>query len=339
DYATRTFANAIKGKKTGKTIYIDDASSVAHNVDVFLKNKNLWDGSSVLEKSTYNYTQNVNITEPITISLKKSEDLACSTGVWRIAVYYFDGTAKYIADHEIVDVNTVYSEIFPASVENPITKITIRATNITAGKYYDIQIELGNETTEYTPHITDFSDITVLKGGKNLWNNGDVTVNSKYLTLALNCPLIAGYTYTLSADVESNDTDGKTCLIYNAMSQEMIGQIERGKGKNVTFTPKQDVERISFYASNNANNGENDVATFKNLQIELGEIATEFEEYNGTEMISSDAGGRVIVNIGEKGTVIIPKAVGVSLEAEYNKDLSKIIEKLYNAIVNLGGTI
>ena len=56
-------------------------------------------------------------------------------------------------------------------------------------------------------------------------------------------------------------------------------------------------------------------------------------------MISSDAGGRVIVNIGEKGTVIIPKAVGVSLEAEYNKDLSKIIEKLYNAVVNLGGTI
>ena len=110
-------------------------------------------------------------------------------------------------------------------------------------------------------------------------------------------------------------------------------------GKSREAKEKLYVEKISFYSSNNASNGENDLATFKNLQIELGETATEFEEYNGTEMLSADAGGRVIVTIGEKGTVVIPKAVGVSLEAEYNKDLGRIIEKLYNAIVKLGGEI
>lgn len=336
DYAHKTFAPAIKGKKTGETIFIDDATSIGHKADVVIKNKNLWKGKSVLGEGTYSYTQEVNITEPIVISLKRSDDLTCSANVWRVAVYYRDGSAGYISDKETA---STYSEIFNATEQNPIEKITVRETNITSGNYYDIQVEVGEVATEYVSPIMDFSETKLFRSGKNMWGNGDVTVESAYITIALDYPLIAGHTYTLSADVESADTDKTTCLVYGLTTQEILGQIERGKRKSITFTLTEDIDKITFYASNNSANGENDSASFKNIQLELGENATEFEAYSGAEWVCFDAEGCAEANADGKSTVLIPKEKNVLLEVEYSRDLGGIIEKLYNAVVNLGGVI
>lgn len=122
--------------------------------------------------------------------------------------------------------------------------------------------------------------ISIKINQKNLWNNGDVTVTNHYIAVNLNETLRAGEAYTLTADVESTDTDDTTCLIINnTNNNEQLGLIERGERKALTFTLKGDCKTLMFYSSTSYPNSADDTATFKNIQLELGKTATEYTPY------------------------------------------------------------
>ncbi len=337
-YANSTFANAIKGKKQGRVILVDGASPVEHEMNIIVKSKNLWQGTSELVSGIGTVQQEINITGPVTVSCKRTDDFAYSNNGWIISVSFSDSTTKTISPSDLKD--NFYSKVFYGSEEKPITKVVVRRGFVTEGKVYDVQVEKGETATEYTPYISDLSKMKLVRSGKNLWSNGDITVDGTFYSVVLEQSLPAGVTYTLSADVESTDTDHSTCYVYSPTSKEGLGQIERGTGKSITFTPKNPVDKITFYSSNYSLNGQGDFATFKNIQIEVGTEMTAYEMGKGMECFSVNSDGVVegVKSIAPNFTLIADTS-GLNVECEYSKDLNKIIDSLCNAIVNLGGTI
>ncbi len=324
-YANSNYSNALKGEKNGSAILINDASPFEHKASVSLATKNIWNGSSSLTTESYNYTQTVNITKPITISFKVSDDYATSSSIWRFAVVYADGTAQHIQDRNLTA--STYSKVFSATEENPIISITSRSYSITAGSCYDIQVEFGEFATEYAPNISGFSDVSLKKIGKNLWKFGDVTVADRYQTIILDTPLPSNVTYTLTADVESTDTDSDTCLVFSLTAGKPLGQITRGGKQSITFTPDMAVSKIVFYSANNSNSGTGDSAEFKNIQIEIGEKPTQCDQYIEYGTIDITENGNTEINVVDGGEYsLLPTNSGVTLTCQYPKDINKVFK-------------
>jgi len=91
-------------------------------------------------------------------------------------------------------------------------------------------------------------------------------------------------TYTLSSIVTSTDTDGNDCYfgIYDASNSLLVGaRLTRNNRASYTFTLNSNSSYIIFYAGHNSNQSVGDDATWADVQIEFGQIASEYEPYNG----------------------------------------------------------
>lgn len=127
----------------------------------------------------------------------------------------------------------------------------------------------------------DFNDIT--EATKNLYLAGDkveFTKNTGYFEIGNT--LLEGHTYTLSADIDSTDTDGDICRVYVVESLENHAEranvtIAKGTHTSVTFTiANSNASAIIFYAGKTSSASAGDVASFTNVQIEEGSAATEY---------------------------------------------------------------
>ena len=78
---------------------------------------------------------------------------------------------------------------------------------------------------------------------------------------------------------------------------------------------------------------------YKNYQIELAPTESAFEPYREPTTHEADENGEVknIIGNGEDMTLFADE--GISISAEYNKDLNKVIYNLTNAIISLGGNV
>lgn len=110
--------------------------------------------------------------------------------------------------------------------------------------------------------------------GAQLWDAGDIEFKK---VASAKIPLKAGK-YTITADVESADTDSNFCLV-------CVGNVNislpRGKGTSATFEITVDSTGFQLYASNNYVNSEEDIATFKNVMLNAGDKALPYEPYTG----------------------------------------------------------
>jgi lysophospholipase L1-like esterase len=120
---------------------------------------------------------------------------------------------------------------------------------------------------------------------KNLCDIGTITFERSSGYLDIGSTLEEGKTYTLSAEVSSTDTDSATglCAIYLATSKNVMLDpkytITRGARASVTFVcpaTTSPVSKIVFYASGSSANSTGDTATFANIQIEEGSVATPY---------------------------------------------------------------
>lgn len=146
----------------------------------------------------------------------------------------------------------------------------------------------------------DKGDINVSVSGKNLINIGTVTFN-QYKSFSINIP--AG-TYTLSASVESNDTDGDTCLVMllkNGKNVKSVS-IRRGNRSSAIITLKDNCDEIILYASFGFNQSTNDTATYTDAQLEYGTAATEYEPYKPAQtLIIPTPGGLPGISVSSGG--------------------------------------
>lgn len=177
-YANSTFANAIKGTKSGTVILLDEISPVTHEMGVKVRGKNLipypyvtssgskingitWtvneDGSVTANGTATGNSNFVVISQdnPIAIAGKTVTLSGCPTGGSRTTygIYYYDtvtsrfdyGNGVTFIPKGVVSVNI---RIFGgATVDNLVFKP---------------QLELGTTATEYTPYI-DLTAVKVIK--------------------------------------------------------------------------------------------------------------------------------------------------------------------------------
>jgi hypothetical protein len=184
---------------------------------------------------------------------------------------------------------------------------------------------------------------TVKKYGKNLFNIAELTILNGKRTKQIipNVTLESGKTYTFSADVETTSSveEGEQCLVFDNVNAEVLGYLKKGKGSSITFTiGKKNCANVLLYASKGYGTSDDDEATFKNIQIECGSSFTGYEPYVEPKTYTADENGNlsIIVN-GENMTLFADE--GVTMAAEYNRDINKAFAELQNAIISLGGNV
>ena len=235
----------------------------------------------------------------------------------------------------------------------------------------------GTAAEEYTQPVDDFSNVTLTKYGKNLvdYGNHKVTTsgaavfNGREITLTQdkdgNSPSIifylgnyddfVGKTLTLSCTLLSLDgatrandafyfsdvtTDGKATAIGNASIALTSSDV--GVRKKITVTvPEMDAKgkllTIRHYLVGAKKIG--DTFTVKDLQVEIGDTMTEYEEYKELTTYTPNADGTVEGVTSVYPTTTLVTGNDVSILAEYNKDTNKVIENLVSAIISLGGNV
>lgn len=202
--ANNLFANALKGNVSGENFEITDISPIRHIMSVKVRNKNLFDfynadkvnGAASFEKqynkiivsqSDTNSYVSANLQLPdeligktVTISAKAHTSGA---NIAQIRIQWTKPLTGNAAGNMILSNATTGAEdtlltasgIVPEQPdeEHNILSLLFYSTagngNLVSGETYtstysDIQIELGTQATEYTPHINDLSRLTVWSG-------------------------------------------------------------------------------------------------------------------------------------------------------------------------------
>lgn len=132
--------------------------------------------------------------------------------------------------------------------------------------------------------------------GAQLWSVGDVEVRK---VVVAKVPLRAGK-YTITADVESTDTDSNFCLVH---AGNVNINLPRGKGVSATFELGVESTGFQLYASNSYANSDGDTASFKNVMLNAGDTALPYEPYTGGQPSPSPDYPQQIVSAGNSGNI------------------------------------
>lgn len=132
---------------------------------------------------------------------------------------------------------------------------------------------LDGQVTDLKSALNDISGAT-----KNLWTFGDtdesITVNKQFGVAGVE--LLPAGTYTFSAKITSDNT--KCAVIAYTSGTRLGGDIPCNTGGRSlkTFTANDPIERIFLYAGSDLSDATGHTATFDDIQIESGDVATNF---------------------------------------------------------------
>lgn len=112
--------------------------------------------------------------------------------------------------------------------------------------------------------------------GAQLWEFGDIK-SSVVAAKKFSASLKKGK-YTITADIESTDTDLETCLV--TIGKKYIN-LPREKGVSATFELTEESAEIRVYASEDYNNSVGDTVSLKNVMLNVGDTALPYEPYTG----------------------------------------------------------
>lgn len=343
-------ANAIKGYANGNVVKLDEVSPIEHNVKTKVGGKNFFDVSKITVSITQTnehisevgdnyiivttpdgYNSNgycgtrhtlreicpqLQVGKTYTINATTQSALKCIHLSSAVYTWNF-GTETTITDAML----NSYVVFYGLSAKNGQGVGDCRISNI--------QIEEGEIATDYEPYI-DPTTVTVTVCGKNLWKYGDIE-----FTTSKSCPMYIkkDAIITFTADVVSNDTDSNTCRLACRDIDgtfHHLGYLDRKNNSSVTIMLSYAIKDILLYASDATSGSSGDTATFKNVQLEIGKTATDFEEYKG-KTYTPNADGTCNVKSVSPFMQIFTDTEGVNIECEYNKDTSKVVmdEKLF----------
>lgn len=117
---------------------------------------------------------------------------------------------------------------------------------------------------------------------KNLCPENNITFENSQ-QIKFTTPLVVG-TYTVSAIVESTDTDSTVCLMLfyytdGTTKEVYINRSSDGERVSKTFELSQESTRVRIYTSEGYSLSTGDTGTFTQLQIEAGDVATDYVPY------------------------------------------------------------
>ena len=241
------------------------------------------------------------------------------------------------------------------------------------------QIELGSVATGWSPYLAeDISTVKLNVLGKNLIdvfgrtkgtmsgydasNKRTFEFDKYYVGFSANNYYSPnGITAELTETGEWQITGtqaayGVSFPIKVCPNTEYIGSANRSGGYfSITFYDKEGayIKHVTAYSSftvpdncytallNIAPELKNTMTTYSNIQIELGSTATEYEPYKEPVMYLVGKSGELSLDAFSiyPNMTLLTDTVGAVIDVTYNKDSNKVIEKLTNAIIALGGNI
>ena len=376
---------------SGNIISVNDASPIEHSLGVKLTNKNLidipnlenikGDGTVV---TLYDSIKKINCGGKDTfISCKPiiNEEISISENGNLIYanITFENGFVGNYALYAMRTSGTIDFGTFVPSATNGdiIAMKIIKHGRWTGGNLSitNIQLEFGTTATEYTPYITDFTDVEVTRCGKNLFNssnnkykgasvvkeneNGRITVsqNNKSIWVSANFPLpnsLVGKTVTISAKVStSGENFGGLRIMWVATNGGATGNhiISRcdvsGTNQDVSVSgvipprPAEEYNQLCLLLYSNTeatlNSGVEYTTTYSNIQIEVGNTATEYEPYN-EQTANSNADGTVegLTSISPNMTLYADNN-GAIINCQYYRDIDRYIDNLIGNVVLSGG--
>ncbi|MBE7034820.1 MAG: hypothetical protein E7402_01675 [Ruminococcaceae bacterium] len=201
--------------------------------------------------------------------------------------------------------------------------------------------------------------VTVTRYGKNLLDinkvvqngsNGIMKISGNAITLSpssysnnlyginLTPALVAtkiikvGTRYTLSIGSLSAhaDTNWGWRIMYTDDTETWLSNL------SISFTPTKTIKGIFFYVGMPFTTDE--TIAIGNIQVEVGNKATSFEPYIAP--VTYEAPGKVVeIESLAPNMTLMTDVEDAVINMTYNKDVNKVIERLTNAIISLGGNV
>lgn len=209
------------------------------------------------------------------------------------------------------------------------------------------------EGTEYTEKITDFSNVNVIRKGKNLFDKNNANILKAYIsgkklvsassTRTIYIPCKANTTYTVSKCKTARFGVGYSTTAREPYTGQTIAFVSlNNSGTKITVTTNQNAKWLVvwFYHKSYDSADLTPEAIMETIQIEENSIATKYENYVEPVLFPANADGTVkSVTPIYPTTVLTSDTKSITINCEYNKDLNKAFEELYQVIISMGGYI
>ena len=371
-------ANALKGDSSGNVVSLSCVSPSKHTVSVKLRCKNLTDAaevykdadsylstefeerqcirfrsSAILKNTPIIFEPNTQYTVSFDVKtvLRNESTEAGAENVF--AFFYTDGTSSKL--YNSYTNSGWMHKVLTSDPDKTVSAVGNIAAEYRCLSYIDIntfQLEKGVSETDYTPHISDFSDVSVTACRKNLF---DETILLSYnheedddsyifkssipasqdlthsITFKPNTQYILKYTAKQEIADESSSLgyprlqikykDGTADTIKQTTTDYSEITLVSAAGKTVKGIYYGYSTKNVFYIQKNS------------IQLEEGNEATGYEPYDGVGY-TPDTDGTVqgVTSLSPQMTLITDND-NVIMDVEYNRDLNKVIEKLEQSLL------
>lgn len=247
-----------------------------------------------------------------------------SKNITELDLPYQAANKQYVED-TTNNVKSYVNNNFANALKGSASGEAVRLTDVSPIEH-EIKIKLTAES-----NYSDFSGVTLKRYGKNLlpypYSDTTKTVN--------------GITFTDNGDGSVTISGTATADTYFYLQRnadygtKSINAINKNSDNNGVYTASS---RIYYNAVNktvtiNIPSGTTlDETVYP--QVELGVKATDYEAYvSPTEYTPSSDGTVTAALLGSEDITLMTDTAGVTVNAEYNKDINKVISELY-ALVN-----
>lgn len=370
-YANNSFSGALRGSASGEAVRLSDITPNEHTLGVKVSGKNLFDKDNANIIIGYPDAENVingaSSTRSVYIPCAPNATYTVSkTLTARFAVAFTDdipsngvavtgrvqnNTASSITTTS--GINSKYIVVWLYHVDLDTTTIKINEVLAT------LQIELGSTATSYTPYISDLTSVNVTRYGKNLTTPQQVykgaTAYSEEIFENKNCVRFSsGVTiknspiafkpntqYTVSFDVKTVLRSGQTTAIADDVFRFFYSDGTSSGAANI-YTDTEWTHKVLtsvagktiLYVGVTSNEYRSySYVDINSFQLEESSTVTLCEPYQAQKYIPSADGTVSGVKSLYPITTLMTDTAGVAVNAEYNKDINKVISELY-ALVN-----
>lgn len=326
DYAL--VANALKGNAEGEIVAIKDSSPLEHKMRVQIRDERA--GSIYLEDAA---------AKLIGGDLENGRTYTVS-----LCELQADGDEFMIEfeNGEYAQFTVIAEEIKPAILPAG-TKLSCGGGNL----YYVQREYPGIKVTKYGKNLLDISKAITEPYNSAMCSfvdNADgtytFTKEGLYGHRTVDFPLNIKANTSIMISVNLIETYSQNALLI--MFKYADGTTKAAQfiysGKPVKFTAEKDVVSAYLYVSQGTAEGSKIV--MEKVQIEIGTTATEYVPYKDPVFYTPNADGVVegICGNGD-GVTLMTDADGVTITAEYNRDLNKTIARLESALISVGGEV
>lgn len=355
-------SEALKGYASGSSVTIKDISPVEHDVPCKVGSKNLFDKNNAniivgMFSNSGEAISPASTTRSVYISCKPNTTYTISK---MATARFFGGFTSEIPKENVIVQNVVNggsgTKITITSASDSKYLIiylyhSLHDTAITLEKILDsLQVEVGTTATAYTPHIEDISTVKVQRLGKNLFdkNNANIVngwfattnevISATDITKSVYIPCLPNTIYTASKTASARFYIGFSSTIPKA--GETVENIVGNNNLSVvtSTSPSNAMYLVVWCYHANYDITITFEQILDSLQIEIGSMATEFEPYIEPVEFNVDTSGNVQGN-----TYLYPSMTlmtdteGVTISAEYIKDIDKTFNSLTTAVALTGG--